>query len=145
MLLKRMILKVATITLMSLSAVAFAAPDFLHTENFTDKDSTVYVTSSIKPTCAGNLGNYTPKRNADGTPGTSDVKWFNVKALCFGSKDGKCKADIYMSKDCSGSVVAKSELDLSTGDVTIVSGTVDPGYDITAKGPSVRIALAGGK
>lgn len=138
-----MFLKVASITLMSFSVVAFAAPDNLHTDNFTDEDSTVYVTSSIKPTCAGSLGNYTPKRNADGTPGTSNVQWYKVKALCFGSKDGICKADVYMSKDCSGPVVAKSELNLGSGDVTIVQGSVDAKYDVTGKGPNVRIAYAG--
>ena len=109
---------------MTLSSAANAG---LQTFNYTDEDSSVKVTSGTVHPCSASGGVYTPKRNPDGTPGTSTASDNQIKLLCLTSTNKLCTADIYPNKNCSGTPVGYASLNLDTKSVVSATST-NPKY-----------------
>lgn len=105
------------ITLVILSTPLIATAG-LETFNYTNEDSSVRVTSGSFRPCSMDFGIYTPKANANGTPGYSNANDAQIKALCLTSPSSKCSADIFNTKNCTGEKVGHAELDLVTNKIT---------------------------
>lgn len=111
------------ILLTSLMSLSIAANAGLQTYNYTDEDSSVKVTSGIIKPCSGSVGVYTPKRNADGSPGVSIAKDNEITLLCKTTSGNTCTADIYSNKNCSGTKIGYASLNLTTKSVMNVTST----------------------
>lgn len=125
-------------SLMGLSISAYAG---LQTFNYTDEDSAVKVTSGTVHPCSGSGGVYTPRRNADGTPGTSTAKDNEIKLLCLTSKNNVCTAQIYADKYCNGTPIGNASLDLTKNVVTSVIST-NPRYVFENGGTVLKVRYA---
>ena len=90
----------------------------LYTENYTNEDSSVRVSSGSKHPCSADAGIFTPKVQSDGSPGTSYASNNHIKLLCISSGNNMCNADIFNTKNCTGEMIGRASLDLKTYKVT---------------------------
>lgn len=131
----------AMISALLVSALPVMAHAGLHTYNFTDKPSTVRVTSSSSKFCSVTppfFNKFTPAA-VNGKPGESDAAGWEVKAICQ-TMSGNCEADMYASGDCNKSgakPMAHLKIDVSTLAVKLVSAE-DP-YVVEVNGSTVTI------
>jgi len=99
------------ITLFAMPLISYAS---LEIYNYTDKDSSVRITSGSIHPCSSDKGVYTPKRSSDGTPGHSATTDMQIKGLCVTSQNNVCSADIYTSNNCTGDKIGNATLSLVT-------------------------------
>lgn len=128
---KRMLSTIACVV-MNLPFIANADPSLTTTNNTNYNSAVKVISSPIKP-CSGQIGEYTPAHQEKTTT------WNNVKILCLGS-GSLCRAEIYMTKDCTGAAVAVASLDLSNPNVT-VEQILNSSYNITANGTHVFLNM----
>lgn len=123
----------------SLIAVGFVATPVialagdLHIDNNTTKDSTTRIHGICSTTLLGADGVTKAKDHNKVTP-----HW-KLLIACGGS--GACRADVYMTNNCSGSVVANVDFNTETGlqNVTMLSSS----YKITGSGFNVKMDEVG--
>jgi hypothetical protein len=132
MVLKKIAFIGVAIALVNLPLYANAAS--LTTINNTDEFSSVRVTSGFIHPCSGDDGHYTKPRD------TLETSWDVVKFLCM-SSGSVCTADIYMTPNCTGEIVANASLDLNNPNVVVTS--LNPKkYFIIAAGTTVTMNYA---
>jgi len=107
-------------TIITLSSTANAA---LQTFNYTNEDSSVRVTSGKLKPCSSSAGKYTPRRNPDGSPGVSTASDNEITLLCMTTVGNDCTADIFATRDCTGTKVGYATLNLKSKSVTNVTST----------------------
>lgn len=110
--------KAIIFTFLASPLIAYANLD---TYNYTNEDSSVRVTSGTLHPCSADVGVYTPKQNADGTPGHSSVNDTQIKTLCISSEKNVCTADIYNSRNCTQTKIGTASLNMSNSSVTSVT------------------------
>lgn len=133
---KKTLLVGSVLATLSFSALAQAA-EGLTTVNKTKSISAVRIlTGRLANTCTGNPPPPIPAQYT--MPGeTKTVGWTPVGILCNGSPGGICKAEIHMTKNCSGPAVAVAELNIPAKIVQNVVNKPASGYNVTASGATV--------
>lgn len=132
MLFKQTFVLSSALALLSLPVIASANLD---TFNHTNEDSSVKILKSgICSSKVPVFGTYTPAN------GQSSVTPLGVRAICAAGS-GECMADIYMTRDCSGPVVANAKLNLGTITVTSIN-MISTKYKIDANGSVINIYYA---
>lgn len=128
---------IRVVTLLLLASISITAKAGLETWNYTHEDSSVAVVfegTTKPPRCSSEAGVYTPKMNADGSPGFSSVRDNEITLLCRGSVNNHCYADIFSSNNCSGASVGHASLNLKTKSVESVKSTPNSKYVFTVDG-----------
>lgn len=88
-----------------------ASASTLVIDNHSTRDSTLKVTNGTNTACSSKLlTNGVTKANN----GHTEVSEGNMNMLCGANKDN-CLADIYMTNDCSGPVIAKAKFSTTRG------------------------------
>lgn len=129
--LKKKILLVSSLALLTLPVISFAD---LVTVNNTNEYSAVRVTST--GICSGNVGRYTAPHS------TSTTSPLAVRVLCSGSGPS-CAAVMYSSTTCvAGTEVANVSVNMANMNVS-VNGVINPRYSIIAQGSTMTINYAG--
>ncbi|GEM_PF-3852668 len=120
---------------MSMPFLAQAGAQNLSLLNCTNKPSTVITNKGACSTSLPDGKGVTPANpyypSCDNTAAWI-VPGGDVDTACkFGSSGGVCTADVYMTNNCSGGIVATIKLHLDSGQIDVVQIN-DPNYHITS-------------
>ncbi len=118
--------KTIVLTFLASPLISYANLD---TYNYTNEDSSVRVTSGSIHPCSADVGVYTPKKNANGTPGHSSANNTQIKTLCISSENNTCTADIYNSKNCTLTKIGTASLNMGSSTITSMK-TLDSRYTL---------------
>jgi len=107
-----------SLALFSLPLISYAD---LSIWNYTNEASSAKITSGTKHYCSLDFGIYTPPVQPNGQPGKSYADDGSINFLCITSLNKTCEADIYDTANCTGNVIAKATLNLTTHTVTNIT------------------------
>ncbi len=110
-----------TLLIMSVGGMSFAHAISLKTINHTHFDSTSVMNNGVCSTILGDSG-ITPAGQE------KDISDFLVKKACI-TNQLHCKADVYLTRNCSGPKVATVTLNVNTGIESVTMN--NPAYQIT--------------
>lgn len=125
--------KIALVSVLVLTSLPIFAYADIYITNNTDSYATGILNGSPCSATAGSSGIINPHQ-AD-----YDVPQLVVATICKGTSD--CSTDLYMTKDCSGKIVASATVDAKKG-ITHVTNFDEKNYVVTAKGSTVTINTA---
>lgn len=111
--------KIIASSLLALGVSAAHAQDLTITNN-TDFPSTTHLNNTICSSVLGDLG-VTPAK------GSRTINEQAIRLVCI-TNPNNCQADVYLSKDCSGPVIAKAVYDVATGLKSV--SMISPDYQI---------------
>ena len=120
---------------MGMACSAFAASELTIVNN-TNYDSTSKINGGM---CSNDIpeamgGGVTKAHQTKKVPGTA------IGFACFGHSSD-CKADVFMTNDCSGSIVATVIFDTKKG----IQSITPKSTEFTVSGSGFNVALSGGK
>lgn len=118
--------------LIIMGGISMAHANDLHLMNNTNRDSTCFINDKM---CSNKLGEGGITRAHK--PNT--ISDLTVKIACTGHQSN-CKADVYMTDNCSGEKIATVILDTSKGIQSVTMNTTE--YQISGSG--FNISLDGG-